>query len=141
MAFERLDPESGRYLPILYPEEAPFWEGARNHKLVLQCCRPCDRIWFPIGPVCAGCLSEDLEWMELSGRGHVSSFVIYHKGWSPWLQSRVPYAVAQVQLDEGPRLTANIVEMPLEEIHVGMRVEATWERVNDEITLIQFRRA
>lgn len=141
MAFERVDPDSGRYLPILYSEETPYWEAARNHKLVLQRCATCDRVWFPIGPVCAGCLSEALDWVELSGRGHVSSFVVYHKGWTPWLQARVPYAVAQVQLDEGPRLTTNIVDTPLDQIHVGMKVEATWEQVNDTVTLIQFRRA
>lgn len=139
MAQERIDPNSGRYLPILYPEEAPFWEGARKHKLLLQRCRPCNKTWYPIGPVCPSCLSEDLEWVEVSGKGTITSFVVYHKGWIQWFQERVPYAVVQVQLEEGPRLTTNLLDTPVSSIKVGMPVEAAYEKVNDEITLVQFR--
>lgn len=139
MAQDRIDPSTGRYLPILYPEEAPYWEAAKKHKLVLQRCRPCGKTWYPIGPVCPFCLSDDFAWAEMSGKGSITSFVVYHKGWIPWFQERVPYAVVQVQLKEGPRLTTNLLDTPVTDIKIGTPVEAAFEDVNDEITLVQFR--
>jgi hypothetical protein len=134
-----IDETTGRYLPILYKEELPYWHAAREHKLVLQRCTPCDRFWYPIGPACPFCLSDTYEWGTLSGRGVISSYVVYHKGWTPWLESRVPYAVVQVELEEGPRLTANLLDVPASEVRIGMPVEAAYEKISDEITLVQFR--
>ena len=67
--------------------------------------------------------------------------MIYHKAWTPWFEKRVPYAVVQVELDEGPRLTTNLLDCPLGEIRIGMPVEADFEDITEEITLLQFRPA
>lgn len=127
-----------RYLPIRYPEEAPFWDALNEHRLVLQQCGACRNYVYPIGPVCPRCLSDDVRWTELSGAGTVTSYVVFWKGWAPWLEERVPYAVAQVQLAEGPRLTANILGVPASDVHVGMAVEAAYEEVGDGLTILQF---
>jgi uncharacterized OB-fold protein len=76
----------------------------------------------------------------MSGRGVVHNYVVYHKAWTPWLEKRVPYAVVQVELDEGPRLTTNLLDCPLGDIRIGMRVQAEYEDVTDDVTLLQFRR-
>ena len=126
-------------MPILYPEEAPYWEAARHHELRLQKCLDCGKVWFPIGPVCPFCLSNDFEWALMSGLGIVSNVVIFHRAWAPWLESRIPYAVVQVELEEGPRLTANLLEIEPSEIRIGLPVKVVFEDINDkEVTLVQF---
>lgn len=138
-SLRRIDETTGRYLPVIYPEEIPYWEALKQRKLVLQQCTACHKAWFPIGPACPHCFSMGFEWAPMSGRGVLHNYVIYHKAWAPWLEKRVPYAVVQVELDEGPRLTTNLLDCPLSEIKIGIRVEAAYEDITDEITLLQFR--
>jgi uncharacterized protein len=130
---------SGRYLPIQYPEEQAFWGKSREHVLVIPECSACGYLFWPIGPVCKRCLSLDIGWHEVSGRGRINSYVVYWKGWSEYLKAIVPYVVVQVELDEGPRLTTNLVDCDRNEAAVGLEVEATWEEVTDEVTLLQFK--
>lgn len=138
MALELVDDATGRYLPLLYPEEKPYWDAAKKHRLVLQCCNTCDRAFFPVGPCCPFCFSEDFRWQEMSGKGKISNVVVYHKGWTPYLQKQAPYAVIQVQLEEGPRLTTNFIGNQ-SEAKIGASVDACWEDVTDKVSLINFR--
>ncbi|MEP6871864.1 MAG: OB-fold domain-containing protein [Anaerolineaceae bacterium] len=78
---------------------------------------------------------------RMSGRGKIHNYVIYQKAWTPWFESRVPYAVIQVELEEGPRLTTNLLDVPAAQTKIGMPVEAAYEDITDEITLLQFRPA
>lgn len=134
-----IDEATGRYLPYLYPEEMPYWNGLKEHKLVLQRCNSCGKAWFPIGPTCMHCFSFDHDWDVMSGKGVIHNYVVYHKPWMPWLEKRVPYAVVSVEIEEGPRLTTNLLEVPSSEVKIGMPVEAAYEKINDKITLLQFR--
>lgn len=129
---------SGRFLPIQYPEEQEFWEKSQQHVLVVPECNNCGYLFWPIGPVCKRCLSLDVGWREVSGRGQISSWVVFHKGWSEYLKTVTPYVVVQVELEEGPRLTTNLVGCEQEEARVGLPVQAVWEEVTDEVTLLQF---
>jgi uncharacterized protein len=133
--------EPGRYLPVIYEEEKPYWDGLREHEIRLQVCARDNRPWYPIGPVCPRCLSSEFTWAAMSGYGTVSTYVIFHKAWAPWLEKRVPYAVVQVELDEGPRLTTNLLTVPASEVRIGMRVRACYEQVSDDIVLLQFEPA
>ena len=134
-----IDEKTGRYLPFVYPEEIPFWEAARKREIKLQRCSACSKAWYPIGPACPYCFSTKWEWALMSGRGTLHNYVVYHKAWTKWFESRVPYAVVQVELEEGPRLTTNLLECDLKDIRIGMPVEAVYEDITDEITLVQFR--
>ena len=134
-----IDEATGRYLPVIYPEELPFWEGARRRELILQRCNGCAKSWYPIGPACPHCFSMSWKWDKMSGRGTLHNYVVFHKAWTTWFQPRVPYAVVQVQLEEGPRLTTNFLECELKDIRIGMPVEAVYEDITSDITLIQFR--
>lgn len=138
MADSRIDEETGRYLPLLYPEEMPYWEAARAHRLVLQQCDDCAKVRFPIGGICPACLSGAFTWRPMSGKGVVHNYVVYHKPWSDYLKTRVPYAVVQVELEEGPRLTTNLLGLPASAVRIGIEVEVAFEDVNDTITLVQF---
>lgn len=132
---------NSRPLPRITPDNEPFWEAARRHELRLQKCDDCGRIWWPPGPVCPDCLGERYTWAPVSGRGTVSSFVVFHKAWFPAFANETPYAVVQVELEEGPRLTANLVDVPPAEIRVGLPVTVVFDDVTAEVTIPRFRRA
>jgi uncharacterized OB-fold protein len=120
---------------------APFWESARRHELRIQRCQECRRwIWYP-QHLCYECNSANLGWEAIGGKGTVYSFIVVRHGLHPYFATRLPIAVALVSLDDAPyvRLTANILECPPEEVRVGMPVEVVWERVDDRVTLPQFR--
>lgn len=134
-----IDEKTGRYLPVIYPEELPFWEAARKRELMLQRCAQCSKSWYPIGPACPHCFSMSWTWDRMSGRGTLHNFVVFHKPWTKWFESRVPYAVVQIQLEEGPRLTTNFLECGIKDIKIGMPVEAVYEAITTDITLVQFR--
>jgi uncharacterized OB-fold protein len=128
-------------LPRITADNRPFWEATRRHELRLQRCRACDRFRYPPAPVCPQCLAEDAEWTRVSGRGTVSTFVVFHKVYFPAFAADVPYNVVQVELEEGPRLTANLVDVPNDQIRVGMPVEVVFDDVTPEVTLPRFRPA
>jgi uncharacterized OB-fold protein len=132
--------EYAKPLPRVTGENRPFWEAARRHQLALQRCADCGRFRYPPGPVCPECLSEDAAWVPVSGRGTVSTFVVFHKRYFPAFAADIPYNVVQVQLEEGPRLTANLVDVPNEQIAVGLPVEVVFDDVTREVSLPRFRR-
>jgi hypothetical protein len=133
--------EYAKPLPRVTALNRPFWEAARRHELRLQRCVDCARFRYPPSPVCPECLSEESEWARVSGRGTVTTWVVFHRKYFESFAADLPYHVVQVQLDEGPRLTANVVDVPNDEMHIGMPVETVFDDVTPEITLVRFRRA
>ena len=126
-------------LPRITPDNRPFWEAARRHELCLPRCLECRTVWYPLGPVCPECLSERFEWERMSGRGKVSSWVVFHQRYFESFASDIPYNVVQVELEEGPRLMTNLVDCDPASIHCDMAVEVVFEDVTDEISLPKFR--
>jgi uncharacterized OB-fold protein len=125
-------------LPMPTEESLPYWEGARQGELRAQRCKACGHLRWPPATHCPRCLSPDHEWTKLSGRGKVFSWIIVHKSQHPAFWGD-PFNVAIVELDEGPRLHSNLVEIEPGKIAIGMPVEVVFERQNDEITLPKFR--
>jgi uncharacterized OB-fold protein len=128
-------------LPRVTPDNKPFFDGLKAGELRLPCCADCGRFHFPPGPVCPYCFSEGLAWSATGGRGTVSTWVVVHKAWFPGFEGDIPYNVVQVELDEGPRLTANIVDIEPDALTIGMKVEAVYDTVTPDMTLLRFRRA
>jgi len=122
----------GKPIPRPAAESAPFWEGAKRHKLLLPRCHACGRFWFPPSQRCMHCLSANFAWQEAAGQGRIYSFVVYHRVYHPAFEQDVPYAVAIVELDEGPRLLANIVGTPADAIRCDMRVRVVFEERGDQ---------
>jgi len=120
------------------PESALFWEGAKAHKLLLPRCNACGKFWFPPSRRCVHCLSSDFAWTESEGQGRIYSFVVFHRVYHPAFESDVPYTVAIVELDEGPRLLANIVGTSPDDVRCDMRVRVVFEDRGD-VTIPQFR--
>ena len=130
---------SAKPLPRITPENREFWESARRHELRLQRCADCGRYRYPPASVCPECLSDRAEWTRVSGRGKVTTWVVFHKLYFPSFAGDLPYNVVQVQLDEGPRLTANVVGIANTDLRVGKPVEVTFDDVTPEISLPRFR--
>lgn len=128
-------------LPRVTPDTAPFWQGCRRGELLLAKCKDCARVHLPPGPVCPFCLSDRLGWHKASGKGTVSSWTVVHQAWFPAFKAELPYNVVQVELAEGPRLTANLVDVANDAITVGMAVEVVFDAVTPEVTLPRVRPA
>jgi len=127
------------HLPVIDVESAPFWAGTKQHKFLIRHCNACGRSHFYPRHSCPHCWSDNCEWRPASGRGRVYSYtVIHHNDVLPF-KEWLPYIVALIDLEEGVRVTTNIVEGTPEVMHVGMPVEVVYERVTDEVTLPQFR--
>jgi uncharacterized OB-fold protein len=126
-------------LPRPTEDSAPFWEAAHKGELRMQRCGDCGHIRFPPALLCARCLSERTEWVALSGRGTVFSWIVVHQSQHPAFNTDVPYNVAIIELEEGPRLHTNIVDCANDRVYIGMPVEVTFERVNDDTALVKFR--
>jgi hypothetical protein len=126
----------GRAVPWPGPTAAPFFAAARARRLVLPHC-PRDGYFFYPRSRCPRCLGDDWSWRDASGRGRVHAFTVDRVGHLPGLERAVPYAVAIVELDEGPRLAARIVDCDVDALAVGDPVEARYEDVEDA-TLVHF---
>ena len=128
-------------LPRITPDSRPFWDGLRSRKLVLPYCVDCGKPHLPPGPVCPSCFSDRLEWRPASGRGRISTWTVVHKAWFPAFAPDIPYNVVQVELDEGPRLTASVVGLPNERLEIGLPVAIEFDDVTADVTLPRFRPA
>jgi uncharacterized OB-fold protein len=128
-----------RPLPNPAPESLPFWESCRKHELRLQRCGRCNAYWFPPSAFCPECWSTDWEWKRVSGLGKLYSFVVYHRAYHPAFATELPYLVGVIALDEGPRLTSNLVGCEPGDVHCGMAVAVCFDDVTPTITLPKFR--
>lgn len=131
---------SDRVIPKPTPETKHYWEGAKQGELRLQQCNSCDNIYFPPRPFCPECGSRDVKVIKASGKGRLYSYIINHLP-APGFDG--PFAVAIVELEEGPRLMTNILECEQtpEALQLDMPLEVTFEKLSDEIMLPQFRPA
>ena len=128
-------------LPIPAAVSRPFWDGLREGVLRVQQFRDCRRHVFYPRSLCPHCLSETLEWVEVSGRGRLYSYTLVRRAMHPAFQQDVPYVYAIVELEEGPRVTSNVVNCPLEALRVDMPLRAVYDSVTPEITLLKFEPA
>lgn len=116
----------------------PYWEGAREGRLLVQHCAACDRIWHPPLPCCPHCRSGDIGWREMSGDGTVYSYTVVTHPTHFEFADRIPYVVAIVELAEGPRLVTGITGCAPDQVRVGMAVRARFTPVTGDVTLPYF---
>lgn len=126
-----------RPVPVPTNITRPFWDAAKQGKLVLQRCRRCGTWQYWPRPVCMRCISRDLEWKEAAGRGAVYSFTITRLP-AEGFEGLEPYVLASVDLPEGTRMMARLLNCPIEQVRIGLPVRVVWEKLTDEISLPQF---
>lgn len=127
--------------PLPHPTSLskPFWDALRQHKVLMQYCPQCLKFIFYPRRFCPGCLKEDLDWRQLSGKGCVYSYTIIRRPSVRGFESEAPYIFAVAELDEGPRVITNVIECLPQNIRVGQLVEAVFEDVTPDTTLLKFR--
>jgi uncharacterized OB-fold protein len=130
--------DSLRALPVPTPETEHYWCGAAVGELRLQRCLACSKAYFPPRPFCPACASTDVKVFASTGKGTLFSYLIHHRAAPGFIP---PYAIAVVQLNEGPRLMSNIIECPQtpEALQLDMPLEVTFLKLSDRITLPVFR--
>lgn len=116
----------------------PYWRGARDGKLLLQTCRECGHAWHPPTPICPACQAKNYEWRPASGRGTVYSFTVVHHAAHVAVEKAVPYLVALVTLEDGPRVVSGILNCDADSVRVGMPVTLTFQEISPGIVLPQF---
>jgi uncharacterized OB-fold protein len=126
-------------LPVITEENRPFWEGCQQGKLLLQECNKCYRYQFYPRLYFMQCSSQTLQWVVAHGRGVIYSYTIIYQNKSPEFVHEIPYSVAIVQLEEGPRLLSNIVDVDATQLQVDLSVALVFDQVTDAITLARFR--
>ncbi len=125
-------------LPEADDSSQPFFEGAMKGELMLMKCSNCGAFRLPSRHHCDDCLSSDFAWVRASGRGTVRTFGVMHQKYHPGFE--LPYNVSIVELEEGPRITTNVVGIANAEIRVDMPVMVDWER-HEDVSLPKFRPA
>jgi uncharacterized OB-fold protein len=133
--------EAGYNKPLPRPNRLsqPYWDGAKQHELRVLSCTACQHKFLPAADRCPRCLSKDLEWVAASGRGKVWSWVVFHQRYFPAFEADLPYNVAYVELEEGPRIMTNLVDCAPDDLRCDMLVEAVFDDVTPEISLPKFR--
>ncbi|MFM9612640.1 bifunctional MaoC family dehydratase N-terminal/OB-fold nucleic acid binding domain-containing protein [Streptomyces niveiscabiei] len=123
--------------PVVNRDNSPFWDGIRHHRLLLQRCTACTALRFPWLPGCPDCGCPDWETREASGEGTVYSYVVMHH--PPFPAFDPPYAVALIELAEGPRMVSNVLGVPYDKVRIGMPVTLEFRAYDEELTLPVFR--
>jgi uncharacterized OB-fold protein len=118
-------------IPEADDESRPFYEGGMEGRLMLMQCNNCATIRLPSRRHCDNCLSPDSDWVQASGRGTLRTFGVMHQKYHPAFAPELPYNLAIVELEEGPRIVTNVIGAANEELRVGMPLVVEFERHAD----------
>jgi uncharacterized OB-fold protein len=120
------------------PEAKPLWDGLREGELRLQRCGACERLRFPPVASCPYCGAVGGEWEEVSPRGRLYSWVTTHVPFEESLAGQVPYVVATVELDAGPRIFARLTDLDGIELSAGLALEG-YSHEEEGLPFLRFR--
>ncbi len=133
--------EWNKPLPTISGETKPYWDSCRGGQLLIQKCDSCGEYQFYPRGICANCWSNDIQWHKASGKGTVWTFTVTYQNRTPGFAEDIPYVLALVELEEGVRMFTNIVECEPRDVKIGMEVEVTFVRANDQISIPYFKPA
>ncbi|MBM5811415.1 MAG: Zn-ribbon domain-containing OB-fold protein [Gammaproteobacteria bacterium] len=125
--------------PVVNAWSRPFWDAAREQKLLLQRCGDC-RAWiFYPRIACPRCGSDQLGWQPASGRGTIYSFTVVRSNAPSAFAPLLPYVVAVIRLEEGVQMLSNVVDCNPDKLRCDQPVEVVFRPLDDEFTLPCFR--
>ena len=128
--------------PVPTPDSRPFWNSLAEQKILLKHCRDCDCVFHYPRVTCPNCLSSDLDWKQASGQGTLYTYTISRRPTHPLFADEVPQFMAVVELEEGPRITSTLLNVPEDKIQIGMALTPVFEHNEKEkITLLRFQPA
>ena len=126
-------------LPVIDHDSAPYWQAAHEGRLDIPLCGDCGKHHFYPRAICPYCHSDNLNFDTVSGRGEVHTFTIARRPAGPAFADDVPYVIALIELEEGPRMMSRIQTDDPDAVQIGARVEVTFVKATDEITFPYFR--
>lgn len=108
---------------------------------MLPRCADCGHTFFYARVVCPRCQSRAIGWVQASGKGRLYSFGIAHQSFNRAFKSPVPYVLAMIELEEGPRMMSNLVNVTpdLKHVKCDMPVEVVFHKLTDEVTVPLFQ--
>jgi uncharacterized OB-fold protein len=117
-----------------------FFEAAHRGELLYQRCPSCDHRQFYPRLLCTKC-GGATAWATASGRGVVHTFTVVRQNFAPPFKDELPYAVAMVELEEGVRMLGNVTDLPVEQVKIGLRVEAYAVECGDGLAAVFWKAA
>lgn len=118
-------------MPAATEISAPFWEGLKAERLLIQQCNACDHWVFYPRRHCPSCLAHDLTWRDVSGGATLYSFTVARIATLPDFADEMPQKLAVVELDEGVRINTTLVGLDESEIQIGMRLQPVFAQVDE----------
>jgi uncharacterized OB-fold protein len=115
------------FLPTPTADTAFFWEATKNKQLKFQKCSDCGYVRWPASIACPQCHSTNFEYVISKGIGKIYSFVVYKVAFHKAVKDSLPYVVAIVELDEGPRMLSNIINCDPSNLRCNIPVKVVWE--------------
>ena len=127
-------------LPHLDEENRWFFEACARHELYFQRCSSCGTVRFYPRALCPSCMSSKTDYLRASGRGRVYTFTVTYQNQAPGFRDELPYVMAYVELDEGPRILTNIIHTPPGEVTIDLPVEVVFEDIDENLAIPKFQR-
>lgn len=128
-----------KILPRTDPLSDGYWDAAAQHRLAAQRCCSCSRLHHPPVARCPQCHGSTFDWQTMNGTGTVYTFTVVHHSVHPVTADSMPYVLAVVELDEGPRILTNLRDIEPSDVRIGLPVAVTFEDLADGVSLPQFR--
>ncbi|MGZ0190664.1 MAG: Zn-ribbon domain-containing OB-fold protein [Alphaproteobacteria bacterium] len=128
-------------VPSIDPDSAPYWDGAKAGKLMIQRCKKTGQAFLYSRQLVPGVVDSEVEWIEASGKGEIYSFTVARRPAGAAFQGDCPYVIASVTLAEGARIMSNVITDDVDAVKIGMPVEVFFDSVSDELTIPKFKPA
>jgi uncharacterized OB-fold protein len=118
-----------------------FWRAAQHGELLIRRCDECGEAHYYPRPFCPRCWSSNVRWEPASGRAVLYTYSTVYENDLPPFAEQVPYVAAVVDLDEGPRMSTQVVDCDAADLRIGLPLQVVFRRITDEVTLPVFRPA
>jgi uncharacterized OB-fold protein len=128
-------------IPRMDPESKPYWEACRRHELYLPQCHTCGSHYYYPRHTCPHCLSDDIRWVRLSGKGNIYTFTVIYQHGGAGFRDHLPFVLAYVELEgtNGVKMLTNVVDCDPQTVEIGMPVEVVFAEVKEDIAMPMFK--
>ena len=122
------------------PLYAPYFAGLQRREILVQRCDACGHRQWPPRERCFACHSDQLGWQAAAQQGVVYTYMVSHRAFDPWFEDRLPYGLVVADLGDGIRIMAPYADTDVDDLECGVKVRAFFERVSEDVTLLQWER-
>src|SRR5699024_6442561 len=130
--------EKVKPIPIIDNDSEFFWKQCYKGKLMLPYCTSCKQYHFYPRILCPHCMSDNIMWKRSEGIGRVHTFTIVRRAPITAFKQDVPYVVAIIELNEGPRMMSNLIHVSVDKVYCDMSVKVNFEYLANEVRLPKF---